>query len=244
MLKIEELMRILKMGNPQPSSNLLILIESKDMGIIYRITSPNGKSYIGQTKRSFEKRKQEHLKCPGSCILLENAIKKYGDEMEYEVLVEVNEIELDRYESGFIELYGTIEPNGYNIRSGGSVSTHSDESRERMRVAKLGNLNYNFGKPRTEEAKNAISLAKSGEKHHFFGKSFTEEHKLKLAVSHRKSHSELPMYMVYVKERPEQYQGSGYAIVNHPSLKTKYFTSKSLSDKEKYDLALSYLLAV
>ena len=41
------------------------------------------------------------------------------------------------------------------------------------------------------------------------------------------------MYIVYVKERPSQYQSSGYAILNHPVLKHKYFTSKKLSDEEK-----------
>lgn len=211
------------------------------MGIIYKITSPSGKSYIGQTMRSFEKRKGEHLKCPGSCIILESAIKKYGDEMEFEVLLEANDTHLDKYESQFIELYQTLEPHGYNIRTGGSAGKHSELSRERMRTSKLGVLNHNFGKPRSEETRNLISFAKSGEKHHFYGKTFTEEHKLKVALSHRKSHSELPMYMVYVKERPEQYQSSGYAIVNHPSLKSKYFTVKLLSDKEKYDMALAYL---
>ena len=214
------------------------------MGFIYHIASPSGKSYIGQTIRDTEKRRKEHFKCPGSCILLENAIKKYGDKITFEVLLEVNNEQLDFYEKQFIQQYNSIEPNGYNIRTGGAKGHHSDISCERMRQAKLGEKNYNFGKPRTDSAKLAISNAKSGEKHHFYGKSLTEKHKLKLAVSHRKSHSELPMYMVYVKERPEQYQGSGYAIVNHPSKSNKYFTSKKCSETEKYETALAYLKAV
>ena len=213
------------------------------MGVIYRVISPSGKSYIGQTKRTFEKRMKEHLKCPGYCIALENAIKKYGDKMEYEVLLEVNDNQLDFYEIRMIQIYDSLEPQGYNIRTGGSVSAHSELSCERMRQAKLGDKNHNFGKPRTDEAKQAISAAKSGDKHHFYGKTLSDEHKIKLALSHRKSHSELPMYMVYVKERPKFWQGSGYAIVNHPTLKNKYFTSKKLSDDEKYDLAISYLKA-
>jgi group I intron endonuclease len=214
------------------------------MGVIYKLTSPSGKSYIGQTKRSIETRIKEHFKCFGNCIALENAIKKYGDKMEYEILLETNDEQLNFYETRMIDVYNTMEPRGYNIRTGGHVSTHSELSCERMRQAKLGIKNHNFGKPRTDEAKQAISEAKSGEKHHFYGKTFTEEHKVKLAISHRKSHLELPMYMVYVKERPEQWQGSGYAIVNHPTLKNKYFTTKKLTDKEKYDMAIAYLQAV
>jgi group I intron endonuclease len=214
------------------------------MGVIYRVTSPSGKSYIGQTTRPIEKRIKEHFKCPGYCIALENAIKKYGDKMEYEILLETNDDQLNFYEERMIRLYNTMEPQGYNIRTGGLASTHSELSCERMRQAKLGDKNPNFGKPRTEEAKNAISAAKSGDKHHFYGKTFTEEHKQKVAIAHRKSHLDLPMYLVYVKERPEQWQGSGYAIVNHPTLNNKYFTTKKLTDNEKYDLAIAYLQAV
>lgn len=214
------------------------------MGFIYRITSPSGKSYIGQTSRDISKRFKEHIKCPGSCILLENAIKKYGNNLNYEVLLEVNNEMLDYYETRFIDSYGTVEPYGYNIRTGGETSKHSELSCERMRKSKLGEKNHNFGKPRTNETKAAISLAKSGINHHFYGKPLSEDHKLKLSQSHKKTHAELPIYMVYVKERPEQYQSSGYAIVNHPSKKKKYFTSKNYSDNEKYELALEYLKAV
>ena len=210
------------------------------MGVIYKITSPSGKSYIGQTKRSFEKRWTEHCKLEGTCIILENAIEKYGAEsMRKEILLEINDSFLDSYEQRFIELFETLEPFGYNVRNGGSNGIHSEESRKRMRESKLGELNHNFGKPRTESTKKAISIAKSGEKHHFFGKHLTEEHKLNLSKSHKKS--DLPMYMVYVKERPETYQYEGYAIINHPTLKTKYFTSKKISIEDKYKMALEYM---
>ena len=100
------------------------------MGVIYKLTSPSGKSYIGQTKRPIEKRMKEHFKCPGYCIALENAIKKYSDKMEYEVLLEVNDEQLNFYEIRMIQMYDTIEPKGYNIRTGGSVSQHSELSCE------------------------------------------------------------------------------------------------------------------
>ena len=83
-----------------------------------------------------------------------------------------------------------------------------------MRESKLGEKNHNFGKPRTEETKRAISDAKNGSKHHFYGKELSFEHKLALS----KSHTELPMYIVYVKARPEHYTSSWYSVVNHPVL--------------------------
>lgn len=212
------------------------------MGVIYCLTSPSGKMYIGQTKRPIEKRIREHSKMATGCVALNNAIQSYGFQtFRVEILVQVNEKHLDMYESLFIERFDTICPNGYNIRSGGvKKSRHCPESCEKMRQSKLGVKNPNFGKPRSDEAKHAISKAKSGENHHFFGKSFTDEHKLRLSVSHKKD-STLPMYMVKVKARPEHYTSDGYAILNHPTLPTKYFTSKKLTDTEKFALATQYL---
>ena len=140
------------------------------MGYIYCITSPSEKRYIGQTERNCEKRYNEHCKRPGSCILLENAIGKYGREnMKFEILLIIDNEKLDEYEIKFISLYNTLEPSGYNIRAGGETGKHSDASKQRMREAKLGEKNHNYGKPRTDSAKKAISDSKSGIHHHFYG---------------------------------------------------------------------------
>ena len=212
------------------------------MGVIYCLTSPSGKSYIGQTKRPIEKRLCEHSKMSTGCVALNNAIQKYGfNNFKAEILLIVNNEYLDMYEQHMINIYDSIYPNGYNIRTGGAYkSKHCAESCERMRQSKLGDNNPNFGKPRSDEANLAISNSKSGDKHHFFGKELTLEHKLHLSASHKKD-SPLPMYMVKVKSRPEHYTSDGYAIVNHPTLSTKYFTSKKLTDAEKFALANNYL---
>lgn len=215
------------------------------MGYIYCITSPSGKKYIGQTKRDYNKRFNEHCKILGNCILLENAIVKYGkDNMILELIEEVIDSQLDEYESKYITEFNTMEPHGYNIRSGGSVGIHSNESKRRMRESKLGTKNPNYGKPRSDEAKLAISMSKCGDKHHFFGLHFSEEHKIKLSQSHKKYDKTLPMYVAYIKERPQYYQSSGYVVINHPILKTKYFTSKKYSDDEKLNQAINYLNSI
>ena len=215
---------------------------NKIMGFIYCITSPSNKKYIGQTKRLYSKRWKEHNKCTGKSILLENAINKYGsNDMIYEVLCEVNDELLNEYEIKFIDIYNTLDPYGYNLRSGGTGGNHTPSSIEKMRLAKTGKNNPNYGIPKSDETKAKISEMKSVEKHHFYGKQLTIEHRLKLAKSHRKTEDNLPMYMVYVKKRPICYQSEGYAIVNHPILKNKYFTSKTVSLDEKYNVALQYL---
>src|SRR5210317_405716 len=53
-------------------------------GIIYKITSPSGKIYIGQTIHTLEERIKGHNKKSTNCTLLKRAIDKYGDEMVYE----------------------------------------------------------------------------------------------------------------------------------------------------------------
>jgi group I intron endonuclease len=212
------------------------------MGFIYCITSPSNKRYIGQTIRDPNKRFKEHCRLSGGCILLQNAIKKYEESnMKFEILLQINNELLNEYEDKFIAIYNTLEPTGYNIRQGGSNSVFSDIAKERMRQSKLGDKNHNFGKPRSDKTKKAISDAKCKEKHHFYGKELSIDHKKKLSESHKKYDKSLPIYIAYIKERPKFYQASGYAVVNHPSLKTQYFTSKKYSLEEKLQQAIKYI---
>lgn len=213
-------------------------------GLIYCLTCPNGKCYVGQTVRKLERRLEEHEKY-NDCKYIHEAIMQHGmSNMIVDVLFQGVESELDKQEKKYISELNSLHPNGYNIRSGGSHgSIHCPASRERMRQSKLGEKNHNYGKPRTDEARKNISNAKAGEKHHFYGKTFTDEHKLKCAKAHRKNpdDTDFPMYLVRVNPRPEKYCHGGYAVMNHPCVNNKYFTSKTKSMEEKYELAAEYL---
>jgi group I intron endonuclease len=226
------------------------------MGIIYIIKNiVNYKIYIGQTKSSVLKRWNGHmssyrqfLKNPEhiKCIALNNAFKKYG--LENFVIITFRDLDddrLDDQEKHYIKVFGSISPNGYNIRKGGTGGGMFNEiSRQKMSFAKLGEKNPNYGKNRSDEFKQIMHEKKSGIKHHFYGKNLSTEHLEKLSKSHKKDgdSKDLPMYMVYVKARPEHYCSEGYAIVNHPRLKNKYFTSKKLTLDEKFELTQEYLL--
>jgi len=72
-------------------------------------------------------------------------------------------------------------------------------------------------------------------------KKFSEASRQNISKLHKKTQPELPMYMVYIKAREIHDSGEGYAIINHPKSRSKYFTSKKLSLEEKYNLALQYL---
>ena len=226
----------------------------KNYGIIYKITSSSGKSYIGQTimidskgkSRDHMTRFEEHCKeaynNQSGCVILNNAIRKYPkDSFQVEKITICHVHILDMYETFCIKFYNTLEPNGYNVREGGSNGRHSLLSRKRMSLSKMGNNNHNFGKPRSTKTKKAISDAKHGKKHHFYGKNLTQVHKKALSNVRKKYDKSLPMYMCYVKARPTHYCSEGYAICNHPNGKRKYFTSSKLTLEQKYNLAFKYL---
>ena len=64
---------------------------------------------------------------------LNNAIRKYGVEDFVVELIEYCEISnADERETYYIKELNSLFPNGYNLKNGGSVFTHSDESKKRV----------------------------------------------------------------------------------------------------------------
>lgn len=92
------------------------------MGIIYKLTSPSGKSYIGQTTRSFSVRFAQHKREAelGSECPIHRAIRKYGIENFTSEILEKNIPEnlLDIREEYYIQKYDTFY-QGYNATLGG-----------------------------------------------------------------------------------------------------------------------------
>jgi hypothetical protein len=97
------------------------------MGVIYKIASPSGKGYVGQTKRPLNKGRGRHRDLKwGNCKLLKRAIKKYGwNKMQVQVLWTGSNEELDAKEIALIRDHGTLAPHGYNALPGGDVNPMS-----------------------------------------------------------------------------------------------------------------------
>jgi group I intron endonuclease len=110
--------------------------------IIYRIKNKiNNKVYIGQTSRSIEQRFTEHCNNNISQSAIANAINKYGREnFEIEMLAKADSQEaLDELEIFYINTNSSLTPDGYNLKTGGlEGSRYSDESREKMSLARIG----------------------------------------------------------------------------------------------------------
>lgn len=111
--------------------------------IIYKLTSPSGKCYVGKTTKSAEERFRAHCwdAFNGCDRPLHTAIRKYGPEaFEVEVLQECDETDANEKEKFWIsELRSNVRGVGYNVTEGGDgvdSSTASflwtEERRERQ----------------------------------------------------------------------------------------------------------------
>lgn len=159
---------------------------------VYKLTNTNnGKVYIGQTN-NLHKRMREHKSSKSDC-LISRAIQKHGwDCFDTEVLYEGPEV--DSMEIFFIEYYKSRDLSiGYNICEGGKSTRgyrHTESSKEKMRLAKVGKSQTPqsienrreslMGRIFTEETRQKISNAMKGNKN-FYGKKCSPEHRQKLA---------------------------------------------------------------
>jgi group I intron endonuclease len=176
-----------------------------DNYVIYKHTSPSGKSYIGQTKQ-YDKRCKEHQTSTG-CRALSAAIKKYGwDTFSHEILIEGLSVDdANHWEAVFILEHNTVAPNGYNLRTGGANSSPSDETRAKISAARLGATSSDEtrakvsairqGTTRSDETRAKLSAAQKGKNYSDetkakmsaakLGTTHTDETKAKLSVARR-----------------------------------------------------------
>ena len=95
------------------------------MGVVYKITAPSGKAYVGQTRRELKRRMHGHKSMCGrrKDSLWGKAVRKYGwNAMTIEVLWRGANDELDGKEREMITLHGTLAPAGYNSTPGGDAN--------------------------------------------------------------------------------------------------------------------------
>ena len=111
------------------------------MGFIYMLTSPSGKSYIGQTtEKVLEKRLKKHRLLLSNCTALINAIKKYSWEKFQIDFYECPNDELNKHEEMLIETLGTLHPDGYNLKKGGDNHSPSKETRDKISAKLKGQI--------------------------------------------------------------------------------------------------------
>lgn len=134
-------------------------------GIVYKVTNViTGKIYVGQTIQPIEKRWRIHCSKWSGCKYLGNAIQKYGKEnFKIEILAECgNQEDLDNEENSHIEMFGTIAPDGYNLRSGGSKGKFSQASRMKMSESAKGRPGFFKGKKLSQDHRAKLSISHEG----------------------------------------------------------------------------------
>ena len=181
--------------------------------IIYKVTNKvNGKIYIGQTIRTLEQRKWQHLDAAknGCKTHFYNAIRKYGeDNFIFEIIDEASTLsELNELERYYIAKFNCIE-NGYNMVDGGNnnvmflddvkqkhlESMRSDETRAKISKSMK---QYRKEHPWTDEQKQKFSKSKLG------NKNFSGHH---LSVEHREAINKKLRKKVYcINEQGEKRQ--------------------------------------
>lgn len=129
--------------------------------IIYKITNLlNNKQYIGQTKKTIQKRWKEHINSKKRQAL-HLAIQKYGIKnfKIEQIAIAQNQEELNQLEFDLINKHNTMAPSGYNLRSGGMQCGISEETRQKKLDWYKTHKNPQLGKKLTEEHKRKISEA-------------------------------------------------------------------------------------
>lgn len=176
---------------------------------IYKITSPTGAIYIGQT-RDFNKRKSTHKNSKLDQRDITVSFQEYGFEnhlfeMLHEMPFDVLESELMQYETFFIKQYKEAGFRLLNMNDGGGGYgyKHTEENKKLMsEIAKQRGVNpelikkmheANRGKTLSDERKEKIRQSLLGRKHTperiakiKANRNFTEESKRKISESLKK----------------------------------------------------------
>jgi group I intron endonuclease len=187
------------------------------MGYIYMLTSPSGKSYIGQTIKNVEERLRQHRKKYNKSTAIYRAIRKYGWENFDKDWYECPDEDLNKHEELMIDVLGTLTPGGYNLKEGGANGKLSDETKQRIRESHIG-------MKKSEESKQKQAESIKGENNHFYGKTHTEKtiQQMKKAQLGEKHHNSKKVY---------QYELDGTFIRSFASSgeATRYLDKKSSS---------------
>ena len=142
---------------------------------IYKITSPSGKIYIGQSvdiKRRFRAYSAAHIKRQPKLFnsFIKHGKKNHNFDVVHELPKDIDQNVLNTYEQFYMDTYREAGFILLNIKEAGSIGAMSSET-------KLKISNSNKGRKRSKETCEKIRAAKTGFK-------FSEESKSKMSTSH------------------------------------------------------------
>lgn len=165
--------------------------------VVYKLTSPSNKVYIGITSQTVSKRWENgrgYRKCPA----VFKSINKYGwDNFKKEILYkDLTEFEAKKLEIALIKIFKSNNKKfGYNLTEGGDGTLGRKLTEEQKKRISEKNKNkklteaqkehlkqINLGKHHSEETKRKMSESRKGNKYNL-GRKLSEERKRKISES-------------------------------------------------------------
>lgn len=157
--------------------------ELKGISCIYKITSPAGRVYIGQSINMYKRYRTYQLGNFKGQKALYSSVIKYGFDNHVFEIIELHPVDIDASEIYWIEYYKSNKHrypdcNGLNLSDGGPtnkgrrciVSDNVREMRRKQALSSNGVATYYKNNPQEL----------IGEKNPFYGKKHTEETRLKM----------------------------------------------------------------
>jgi len=188
---------------------------------IYKITSPTGKIYIGQSVNIKERfRIYKYIMCKGQPKLI-NSLSKYGaNNHKFEILHICNIDQLNELERYYQELFEVIGKYGLNCILTNTTTqkkTMSFEGRNKIRNGRLG-------KKASEETKLKLRLSAP--------KTHSKDHTQKVAETKYKKVIDLSTNIIYksAKETSKELNIIYSTLVNNLN-KNRYLTLKYYEEK-------------
>lgn len=126
---------------------------------IYKIKSPSGKVYIGQSHNIDTRFKNYKSGCPAQPKLNSSLLKHGFDNHSFTIIHElpndIDQLTLDTYEDIYLEQYKLLGVKVLNLRNAGSRGLHSDETKNKMKGRVWSN--YSIEKIRKSLIGHAVS---------------------------------------------------------------------------------------
>lgn len=173
---------------------------------IYKITSPSGKVYIGQSEDIHERWKDYQYSIIKGQVRIYKSICKHGVENHvFEIMEECEITQLNNRERFWQDYYDVIGENGLNcilIESDEKPRVVSEETRKKLSEANKGMNSPNFGVPWSEEIRKKTMEGRNYTSWSA-GKTFSEEYRKKLSESFKKYYSENPGNRLGINHTPE-----------------------------------------
>lgn len=150
---------------------------------IYKITSPSGRIYIGQSWGIKERfRRYRSMKCERQIKLYASFVKYGVSNHSFEVIREydatnISQGIIDSDEIYFIKYFKDSGIEVLNLQEGGSNGRHSEETKEKIRKA-------NTGKIFTDQRLRNMSISNTGKPSPNKGKKMSEDTKKLISKAH------------------------------------------------------------